>query len=160
MLLSSQVELFRDMRQLREVTGLLDSPVELDLAIAQGASLERFGLKSPATDTTLVLFLTDRCATCRSLAEALDRSVPEHVQVVLNSPGGEGSALAESWRLDRAMHDADGTIMDSLGIATVPAAILVEDGKLARCQTVPSVRQLRSLINDTKPARQSPMRRV
>lgn len=152
--LSSQVELFRDMRQMREVTGLLDQPVELDLGVAVGASLESLGQRN-FKHATLILILSDKCATCRSLAAALDGAVPPHVQVILHGPGGGESELARLWHLDRAIEDPESSLANALGINTVPSAVLMEDGRLARGLTVPSVRQLHLLMEQARSAKRA-----
>lgn len=158
-LLSSQVELFRDTRQMREITGLLDEPIKLDLGAAEGVALKNLGLGNGPEDTRLVLVLSDRCSTCRSLAASLDGAVPRHLQVVLSNPGGRESELPLAWQLDRAVDDSDGRIMNALGINTVPAALVAEDGRLVSAQTVPSSRQLHTLLDATRPSSHNPQDR-
>ncbi len=100
-LLSAQVELFRDMKQVRELTGMIDRPFPLDLGVMRGHSPADLGLP---TKTGAILILSDKCATCRSLAAALDGAVPPHLQIVLSNPGGRASECRPSgtWVIGRS----------------------------------------------------------
>ncbi len=144
-LLTAQVELFRDMKQVRELTGMIDRPIPLDLGAMQGRSPTELGLKAM---TGAILVLSDRCGTCRSLAAALDGSVPPHLQIVLSNPGGRTSELPTVWDLgDRVIDDTDGSIMTALDIKATPAAISIVDGVMNEAQSVPSVRQLHEFLD-------------
>ncbi len=150
-LLSAQVELFRDMKQVRELTGMIDRPFPLDLGLMQGRSPADLGL--PA-DSALILILSDRCGTCRSLAAALDGAVPLRLQIVLSNPGGRASELPTVWNLgERAIEDLDGSIMAALDIKVTPAAISVVGGLMTDAQSVPSARQLHELLDRGRPVR-------
>lgn len=150
-LLSAQVELFRDMKQVRELTGMIDRPFPLDLGAMQGRSPADLGLP---TKNGAILVLSDRCGTCRSLAAALDGAVPQHLQIVLSNPGGRASELPTVWDLgDRAIDDTDGSIMAALDIKVTPAAISVFDGVMTEAQSVPSARQLHELLDRGRPVR-------
>lgn len=155
-LFGTQVELFRDMRQVRELTGFLDTPLEVDLGAVQGLHPRSIGLPewaSGSPESALIVILSDSCATCRSLAASLSSAVPPHVQIVLSNPGRRESELAEVWDLGpNCLTDSDGAIASALGLDITPAGIEISHNKLVRAQSIPSVRQLHSLIDRTRPA--------
>ena len=67
-------ELFRDVRQLRDVAGILDRPLEVEIGTVAGTRPSTHGLPQAldSAASALVLFLSDRCGTCRSLAAGLE----------------------------------------------------------------------------------------
>lgn len=150
LLLGSQVEMYRTIEQLREYSGLVDRPIPLDLPNDRTPS--RVGL--PVTlDTAVrgvVLLLSDRCGTCRSIAAFLDGAVnPELFLVVEPGQGADGAGeLAVTYRLDpeRTVIDRDGGIASGLGFKVTPAAVVIENGRMARASTVPSMRQLELIL--------------
>lgn len=143
-LLSAQVELHRQMAQLRDIAGLIDRPLPIDLGDAKGIRSKDIGLT--LTDG-LLLFLSDRCSTCRSLAESLDGQVPPELQIIFENPGGRKSTLPSDWDLGpRAMNDTSGHIAKRLGIEISPAAVVIQEGLLIDARTVPSSRQLNELL--------------
>lgn len=152
-LLAAQVELFRDMKQIRELTGMIDRPFPVDLGVMRWRSPAEAGLTSVAQNG-VILILSDRCGTCRSLAAALDAMVPPHLQIVLTNPGGRPSELPTVWDLgSRAVEDVDGRIMAALDIKATPAAITVIDGVMTEAQSVPSARQLHELLDRRRAVR-------
>ena len=72
------LELNADVRQLREVAGILDRPLVVDIADVADTRPSSHGLPRvlDATASALVLFLSDRCATCHALAEGLRGELP------------------------------------------------------------------------------------
>ncbi|OHX05848.1 hypothetical protein BFV98_24065 [Micromonospora sp. WMMB235] len=162
LLLGSQVEMYRTIEQLREYSGLVDRPIPLDLPADRTPS--RAGL--PATlDTAVrgvVLLLSDRCGTCRSIAASLDGSVhPDLFLVVEPGQGADGAGeLALSYRLDpeRTLIDRDGKIASGLGLKLTPAAVVIEHGRMTRASSIPSIRQLelvRASVRDVGGSRQA-----
>lgn len=157
LLLGSHVEMYRTVEQLREYSGLVDRPLPLDLPDERTPS--RVGL--PATlDSAVrgvVLLLSDRCGTCRSIAAALDGAVnPDLVLVVEPGQGADGAGeLALMYRLDpeRTVVDRDGGISGALGIKVTPAAIIIENGEMVRASTVPSTRQLDMILSNLRAGR-------
>ncbi len=150
-LLSAQVELFRDMKQVRELTGMIDRPFPLDLGVMRGHSPADLSLP---TKSGAILILSDKCGTCRSLAAALDGAVPPHLQIVLSNPGGRASELPTVWDLgDRAVDDTDGSIMAALDIKATPAAISVVDGIMTEAHSMPSTRQLYEFLDRARTVR-------
>jgi hypothetical protein len=160
LLLGALVEMYRDLAQIREYTGLLDRPQPIELGDREGSRPSEWGLPAELDGKrrALVMFLSDRCATCRTIVWSLHGTVPEHVFLVLEPgpmPTGGGSgggelvaAIAE--RSDRVVIDRDHAIADRMGIHMSPSALVVEDGTIARAVTVPSVRQFEALVTMTR----------
>ena len=74
----SALELFRDIRQIRDALGILDRPIDIEIGSARDASPADFGLPSELNDaqTAFVLFLSPKCSTCRVLAENIGGALP------------------------------------------------------------------------------------
>ena len=161
LVIAAQVELFRDVAQLREATGVIDRPLPIDLGSALDSSPSRFGLPA-ALDAQLggmVLLLSTRCATCRAISHTLGGVVPQGVWILLLAAS---PAEADEWR--RAYHFSDDrlvwdrpagnpdSIAERIGVVTTPSALVVERGRLVRAQTVPSTRALFSLLDQITPS--------
>jgi hypothetical protein len=154
------LELFRDVRQLRDAAGILDRPLDIEIGTVAGARPSSIGLPDvlDATPSALVVFLSDRCGTCRSIAAALGGRLPPLVWVVLEARSPESAEkFIESYELaslssaGMVLVDADGTIAGRIGLDVTPAGFRVEDGRIASATTVPSKRYLLSIA--PKPVR-------
>jgi len=159
LMLGAQVEMFRDVQQLREYAGLIDRPAPVGLGAAAGGRPSGFGLPD-ALDAALgavVVVLSDKCATCRSIAAALDGSMPPDLTVVINPGGVPYPDLVTTYRLDaqRTLIDHDEAIAGRLGLKITPVGIVIENGRLARATTLPSTRQLYHLLDSVRAARQA-----
>jgi hypothetical protein len=161
LLLGSQIEMYRTLEQLREYSGLIDRPLPLDLPDERTPS--RVGLPDTLDSAvrSVVLLLSDRCGTCRSLAAHLDGSVNRDLILVVEpGPGGEGAGeLALMYRLDpeRTIVDRDGSVSGGLGIKVTPAAVVIENGRLVRASTVPSTQQLDMILSNLRAGRTRPV---
>ncbi len=151
LLLGSQVEMYRSIEQLREYGGLVDRPIPLDVPSDRTPS--SVGLPA-ALDTAVrgvVLLLSDRCGTCRSLAASLDGRVnPDLFLVVEPGKGASGASdLMVSYQLDpeRTVIDREGDIASGLGLKVTPAAVVIENGRMTRASSVPSSRQLEVILS-------------
>lgn len=150
-LFGALVEMFRDVRQIRDALGILDRPLGVDLGQVAGTRPSSHGLP-PELDTqhrALVLFLSERCETCRALAAGLTRPLPNGLWVVLEAHDAASAAqFAEAYGLadERSTIDVDGAIAGSLGLRTSPVGFRVEHGVLASATTVPSARYLTSIL--------------
>jgi hypothetical protein len=149
------VEMFRSLEQIREYSGLIDRPSPIDLGARVGRQPGEFGLPQAldSTPQAVVLFLSDKCATCRTIASALDGAIPRGVVVVLESGAAEvPDGIAATYRFDpaRTVVDPDRGITKRLGMNITPAAIVVEDGRIARATSIPSTRQLYALLESNK----------
>jgi hypothetical protein len=158
LLLGSQVEMYRDIAQIREYAGLIDRPIPIELGSSKGVKPSEVGLPEHLDSATsaVVLFLSDRCATCRSIASAFGGVVPQGVQLVIE-PGSAppGAALAQSYgfRSDQVIVDWGRRITDRIGIEVTPAGIVVEQGRLVSASTLPSTRQVYSLMERVRTIR-------
>jgi len=155
LLLGALVEMYRDIAQIREYTGLLDRPLPIELGDREGSRPSQWGLP-PALDDerrALVMFLSDRCSTCRTIVSSLKGAVPQHVVLVLEhgKATGDGElATSIASGSNRVVIDRDHAIADSLQIQVSPSALIVEDGAIVRAMTVPSVRQFEALVGMTR----------
>lgn len=149
------IELFRDVRQLREAMGILDRPLSIDIGALAGTRPSSHGLPAAldATPSALVLFLSDRCGTCRSIAAGLGGQLPPLVWVVLEARTPASAAkFVEAYNMGglvgegRLTVDVDGSVAARLGLDITPAGFRVEDGRLAQATTVPSRRYLLSIL--------------
>ena len=154
-LFGAVLELYRDVRQLRDVAGIPDRPLGVDVDSVAGTPPGEYGLPDALDESSsaLVLFLSDRCATCRSLAASFDGSLPAGLWVVLEATGPESArSFVDSYRLSewistgRVTVDAGGEIARRLGLDTTPVGFRVEDGLLSSATTVPSTRYLSSVL--------------
>ena len=161
LLLGAQVELFRSVAQLREYAGLIDRPAEVELGAARGATPSSIGLPASldAASAAVVLFLSDKCATCRSIAGALEGHVPAGALLVITSGGDPDEPPALGLDLDpaRTVLDPAGSVMERLGAKVTPLGVMVRDGRLDRATTVPSTRQFYTLLESTRPFTAEPL---
>jgi len=144
----AMIEMFEQIRQMRIYLDMVDKPTVLDLGASQGRLASGAGLPAnlDAVPRALVLFLSNKCETCRTLAAALDGgALPPHLWVVVVPVlSGDASQFLEDFRLygDRILVDADHAITDAIGLDITPAAIALEAGRMVEAHTVPTVRQL------------------
>jgi hypothetical protein len=145
------VELCRDVRQLRDALGILDRPLEVDIGDVAGSAPSSYGLPRPLDSAAagIILFLSDRCATCHGLASGLAGTLPPGVWLVLEV---QGLQAAEEFlgrynmtRAPRLSVDVAGTIAGSIGLRTTPVAFRVSEGRITGATTVPSSRYLASI---------------
>ncbi|WP_371649047.1 MULTISPECIES: TlpA family protein disulfide reductase [unclassified Streptomyces] len=98
----------------------------------------------------VVLFLSTTCATCRALAKKLGGRPPDNLWVVLVEGDAERAAdwfAAAGLPRTRATVDLDGRISDAFGLDVTPAAFVYRRGEVLLGQTIPSFRQLDSLLS-------------
>jgi hypothetical protein len=158
LLLGSQVEMYRDLAQTREYVGMVDRSIPVDLGATVGARPSEVGLPDhlDSAVSALVLFLSDKCATCRSIAESLDGVIPRGVQLVIE-PGSAppGAVLADTLGFpeDRVVIDHGRKITDRIGIEVTPVGIIVEHGRLVSATTLPSTRQFFALLENRRTIR-------
>lgn len=149
------VELYRDVRQLRDVAGILDRPLDVDLGEVENARPSRFGLPEAldSAASAIVLFLSARCGTCHALASGLEGRLPNRLWVILEARSPDAAAeFLESYDLipgstdGRLLVDAGERIAKSIGLDTTPVGFRVENGRITNATTVPSLRYLTSII--------------
>jgi len=150
-LFGALVELFRDMRQMRDALGILDRPLNVDLGQVAGTRPSSHGLPGEldAQHSAIVLFLSERCETCRALAAALTWPLPNGLWVVIEARDAASAArFAEMYGFadERITIDVEGAIAISMGLNTSPVGFRVEHGVLTSATTVPSSRYLMSIL--------------
>jgi hypothetical protein len=155
-LLGALVELFRQVQQIRMHLDLVDRPTPLDLGKRQGMPASAVGLPALLDDaqTAMVLFLSNTCATCRSIAAALRGAVPQTLWIIVEPVLHDDADLfVEEFQLrsERTIIDQHGRIAHQLGLDITPSAIFIQNGRLLRAHTVPSSRQLLSALPSTRP---------
>lgn len=159
LLFGALAEAYRDIRQLREAAGITDQPMPVDLGRVRDAVPSSLGLH-PDLDSAVhavVVYLENRCGTCRSILSTLDGGIPNGIWLVIVA----GSAAeASDWLAETAIEahtPAGRRVMISsaeeaernLGVRITPLAIEIENGRLVRARTIPSVRQFYALVPTT-----------
>lgn len=154
-LFGALLEMYRDVRQLREVVGILDRPLSVDIGRVAGTRPSVHGLPRGLDSgaSSLVLFLSERCATCRSIAKGLGRPLPEGLWVVLEARNPDSAVVfLEAYGLKdlapdgRIIVDVAGEVAGRIGLDTTPVCFRVEGGVLTSATTVPSSRYLNSIL--------------
>ena len=149
------IELYRDVQQLREVSGILDRPLEVDLGEVAGTRPSTYGLPAAldSVGSSIVLFLSDRCGTCHALAAGFNGALPPGLWIVLEARNPDSTnEFLRSYKLTatttagRLLVDVAGTIAGQIGLRTTPVGFRVENGRLVGATTVPSTRYLASIL--------------
>ncbi|GAA2827650.1 hypothetical protein [Kribbella solani] len=148
-LLGAQIELFEQVKQLRKFLDLEDKVTDLELAAA-GARPSEVGLPKELdhVETGAVLLLSNKCATCQTLAATLRGGrLPDGIWLLVVPVTGDAREFVDHYELrgDRISVDLGELTTNRLGLDVTPSAVFVEDGRLTTAQTVPSVRHLRTL---------------
>lgn len=147
------VEVFRQLAELRAVLNLKDEPNPIGLKAGE-LYADEIGLpKEIATQPeAIVVFLSPKCATCLTIAEAFRGGSPATVWFVLISlpaPATLMEALAES--AERVILDEDDAIADRIHLHITPSVLATSFGKITRAHAVSSARQVLGLIPTTIP---------
>lgn len=151
-LFGALLEMYRDVRQLRDAAGILDRPLDVDIEPLVGTAPSEYGLPEAldSAASALLLFFSDRCLTCRVLASSLDKSLPSGLWVLAEAKNAQ---LAKKFMQltnlitdDRVILDAGGEIAGRLGIDLSPVGFRIENGRFVSATTVPSTRYLFSIL--------------
>jgi hypothetical protein len=154
-LFGALVEMYRDVRQMRDAIGILDRPLAVDIGRVAGSHPSEHGLPRAldSAASALVLFLSEQCNTCRSIAAALERPLPQGLWIVVEARSAStAEAFVDAYRLDgsamdgRVLVDVEGAIAARIGLDTSPVGFRVEHGRLTTATTVPSSRYLTSIL--------------
>jgi hypothetical protein len=149
------VELFRDVRQMRDAIGILDRPLTIDIGAVTGERPSSYGLPRQLDDErfALLLFLSDRCATCRVLAASMGGTLPAGLWIIVEAATSQAAEeFIETYRMTlslgsgRVYVDPAGAIADRLGLKTTPAGYRIENGVFKDAGTVPSMRYLATIL--------------
>lgn len=154
-LFSALLEMYRDVRQLRDVAGILDRPLDIDIGEVKGKNPSVYGLPPllNSASSALVLFLSERCGTCRSIAAGFESELPSGLWLVVDS--GRRHNGSDPWDLralkekdtdERVIVDVGNTIAGRMGLETTPVGFRIENGVFVNATTVPSVRYLTSIL--------------
>lgn len=162
-LLGSQVELYRQVTQIRAYLKLVDEPTPVQLGNAGGVLASTAGLPAAvdSAPSAIVLVLSTKCATCRTLANTVRGAIPRWLWLLVEPATGadeEGRRFVAEFQLDgeRTVVDAGGEIAERLGMDVSPLALFFENGRLHRAETVPSARHLYSIAPTSLPLRLMP----
>jgi len=149
------IDQYKGLLQIRASLGLIDTPKHLELPPVT-APLSPSDLGLPAhldqQDRAIVVFLSTKCVTCRTIGSSLHGQVPNPMWVVVEGPSLRACDqwLAEvGLSKERVTPDADGGIARQLDLEVVPAAAIFENGAFRFAQTLPSFRQLQRLMSST-----------
>jgi hypothetical protein len=159
LLFGALAEAYRSIRQIRESSGLLDTPVPVDLGTALHRPPSELGLP-PELDSAVhavVVYLDKRCSTCNVIVDSLSGGLPKGMWLILIAPS---TAEALSWfdevgarqggdAARRVVAMSADEVQRHLGALVTPLAIEIEGGRLTRARTVPSTRQFYALVPAT-----------
>jgi hypothetical protein len=156
LLFGALTEVYRDIRQIREVSGLLDRPMPVELGPAQDMPPSSLGLAADLDSVVraVAVYLDNRCGTCRSILGSVSGGIPEGIWFVVIAESAEkaydwlGSAgiTEDSAAARRVMVTTPDEVERNLGIIATPLAIEIEHGRLTRARIVPSIRQFYALV--------------
>ena len=95
-LLGAFAELFHQVQQIRAQLGMVDRATPLDLGAKRDALASSVGLPAALDDAgeAMVLFLSNRCTTCRAIAHELDGTVPPGLWIVAEPVTGDDQEAA------------------------------------------------------------------
>lgn len=159
LLFGALTEAYRDIRQLREFAGALDDAVPVDLGEARDAVPSSRGLSADLDSAVraVVVFLDSHCGTCKMIVDSLNGGIPKGIWLVAVTEPAEAAYewLAEAGikegtaAMERVMVMLPGDVEQNFGIRITPLAIDIENGRLSRARTVPSIRRFYSLVPTT-----------
>jgi hypothetical protein len=160
LLFGALAEAYRDIRQIRERAGVIDRNAPVDLGPALGQAPSSLGL-DPTLDSAVqavVVYLNDRCGTCRSIVGSLAGQIPAGMWLVIIADAVDAAfdwlntdgAMAGSPDAARVLTSTPEEAEQNLGLLLTPLALVIEHGRLSRAMTIPSVRQFYVLAPDPK----------
>jgi hypothetical protein len=151
-LFGALLELYRDVRQLRDVAGILDRPLNVDIGPLIGHAPSEYGLPRAldSNAASLLLFLSERCLTCRIIASSFQSALPSGLWIVAEARDADAAqTFMELTKLvtdDRVTMDVGGAIAARMGINTSPVGFRIEFGRFVSATTIPSTRYLQSVL--------------
>jgi hypothetical protein len=150
---AAMVEVFRQLAEIRAVLNLQDLPTPLALKAGElqtsAVGLPRDLVTEPQA---IVVFLSPKCATCLSVAEAFRGGSPSTVWFVLSSPPTPTNlmeTLADS--AERVILDENDVIAESIDLNVTPSVLTVSWGEITRAQAVSTPRQVLGLVPTVAP---------
>lgn len=150
------IDQYKGLLQIRRTIGLIDEPRTLELPVSVDAlTLEGTGLPNVLLNApvALVLFLSTKCTTCRSIAMDLRGRVPAPLWLVVEGP----EPAREQWlrevglSKEQLIDGGASELSKRLNLHVYPAGVVVEHGRVTKAQTLPSFRQLELLLKQCVP---------
>lgn len=144
-------EVFRQLRDLREVTQLDDRPLPLTLSQAAQGEQALVGLPVEAnrSPTAALVVLSETCATCLAIAESYgDEVIPNAWFTVADAAADAPSRVRRSLAPQRT-HLIPGLaeqLRAQMGLEVVPAVLILNSGRLDRAYAISSVRQVGQVL--------------
>lgn len=156
LLCGALLEVFRQLESIRVITRLDDYAIPLELR-AQGMAAAEIGIPIALDEIpeAIVVFLSGRCSTCRTIASAFKSGAPEHVWFILEADQevARNALLALlAGSADRAMWDQGSVIADTIGLDVMPSVVSLSYGRLTRAYGISSVKQVLDLLPAAQPA--------
>ncbi|MDT0543140.1 MULTISPECIES: hypothetical protein [Streptomyces] len=152
------VDQYQTQQLIRGRLELDDAPAPVEIPGDRVLAPSAIGLPAEFDDHEhlVVLFLSTTCDTCKTIAKKLKGRPPKALWVVLVEGSPE---RAEAWFAGTGLPqaqgsvDVDGRISDAFELDVTPAAFVYRRGEVVLGQTIPSFRQLDSLLTaDAVPA--------
>jgi hypothetical protein len=142
------LEMHRGLTQVRQQSGVIDSPVALDVDLPR--RLPADDILPPellGRDRALILILSDHCSTCSTIAEHLNGTVPDGAWILLAPQTPESG---RDWLARHSLGAEPGTVIRDdrgrltrgLGVNISPAVLRVRKGQAVAAHTLPSARRL------------------
>jgi hypothetical protein len=153
------VEVFRQLAELRRTLNLQDQAMPLNLRSGEFHT-DEIGLppELAVEPKSIVVFLSEKCATCLTIAEAFRGGSPSTVWFVLPSPPEPAGLLATlAHSAPRVVVDEYDRIANRLGLHVTPSVLTTSYGEITRAQAVASPRQVLGLIPTVTPLGPPPM---
>jgi len=152
-LFAALVEMFRQLEQLRENVGIADTARAIEFL--RSYPLADLGISVPEDgaqiDRAAIVFLSDSCTTCASVAKSIPRKHTPRLRVVLHS---YDEHAAQGWlsslgldALNTVQFDPTRSAALALGVTVVPCVVKFEDGHAVSAHTMPSGRLVKPLVN-------------
>jgi hypothetical protein len=142
------VEVFRQLSEIRGAINLMDEPIPLNLKSGE-LRTDDIGLPGELAvePQAIVIFLSLKCSTCLTVAEAFHGGSPATVWFVIQSSPRSSmlsQMLADS--AERVIFDEDDQIAMRLGLNVTPSVLTTSFGEIMRAQGVSSARQVLNMV--------------
>lgn len=142
------VEVFRNLADIRAVLNLQDRPAPLKLKLSD-ATVDRVGLPEEMRrqPESIVVFLSSKCGTCLTIAEAFHGGAPASVWFVI-SGASPADVMLEKLVASRGrvVVDEDDQIAFAIGLNVTPSVLSLSYGEITRAHVVSSARQVLAMI--------------
>ncbi len=149
--LMALVDQYKGLLQIREHLGLKDAAADLDVS-PRGIRASDAGLPVPfmMEQRVVGLLFSTKCASCYTVAEGFRGKAPGGAWVIITGSEAQCAGFRDrvGLRGERILDDINGEIAERLLIRTFPSALLFNGGVLAAAKAVPSVREMRRVLDD------------